>query len=842
MLALALLPPLGAAASAPGNARLIAGINVLPGADQPYSVRVNASLLPINAVFISLPAATAGVTTGSLPTPPAGWTVAKRDSGNAQQLLYRGGVIPPNGAVDFPFPANVAVPLNSDRSGTFVVQLSGDNGQTVQNATTPPTGGTLTTTVRILGVEAIQLVGPQGIVDGTGTANQDIQVATIVRNFAQQAVSVTPSLRSQQGSNSNPGESFGSPSPAAPTSIAGNGGAQRFVFPVKLGNATSSTGDRSINFVAGATASNASGSGTTLPFTVQVPPRLQDFSGLTPTLVRPDAPITFTLNANKRGTPSVRIDAGELTFAGTRATLDAGKNFAVGSDSGQFSLSGIVRGADGRYDVTVAFSGVDDNGAAFNLPATRIDQRIEIDGIAPVLNLDVDLPLDGDGRPQEAAKNGDTIRVTGDIDDSRATIGSIDLVSDTGDRVPVSFNRVGNRIVGSATAAFAATATTFRAVGDATDPAGNLGQGASTSEVLDNITPTLTFAELLRNEDIPIFQNSDEVPGVIEVMFEENNILKGGCNARQWTVDGSQIVSEVRYSNGSSCIPGEAGPRGNPDNFRLLVLTRPVPRDSEPNVTYTPVTGDRAKDGAGNFTIRSVVQAVSGVAPIAPDIREVFRNTAGETDCQQPAAGRCERAFFDQGEDAFYTRFAGNDTLVRFAGGGSAFTIRVLDAAGNVLVSQAIDSKTAEVRVPIGSTDGRVERKLQLVNARGIAGALTDLSMVLDRQRPFIENVTPLGGLRGDQTTVSFNERIVAGTNFVADWAVYETYDDGQRFYFSPNRVDGSGSSRSLTIQRQGQGRFGGAEYDFQVDFGGERYEDRAGNVLPDNLGQSTSL
>lgn len=820
-----------AMAAGSGTARLSTGVNVLPGDGQPFAIRVDTQVFAVNAVRIDLPFGQNGITTADGVEAPAGWEVSRVDSSGAQFLLYHGGPIAPFSSQTFEFPGDVPAPANRDLPGTFRVSLSSDGGQTFSRADVTP-NGTLTSTVRILEVTGLAVTAPPLATDGTGTAGQEIVVQSTVKNHATDSVTVTPSLNSRKDQ-----DSVGSPEPAD-AGIGGNGGTASFNFPVTLGPADE---DRTSTFTAGATAPNANAIGKVIDYEVQVAPMLEDPRNLEPTLVRSGQMVEFSLLFDKSGNPALSLESGSLSFADTTASVQP-RDFPEGSaDDETVVFTGTVEGSDGTYDVDIALQGTDGNGATFEQTFSLSD-AIEIDNLAPIIEIEVNLPRDGDGGQQTAAKTGDRISVRGTIDDRGAPFDFVELRPDVGDPIPVPVSRTpdpagGDRFSGDVEADFALAATNFRAVAQAADGAGNVGGDASELVDIDNLIPILVSpGRTLLDSEIPGAGSGGSVPAVIEVRFDDfGNPVKGGCNETAWRVDGSQVVRDITYGDGSTCVPGEAGD----DNVRLLWLTVPIDRDDTPSVTYTPIQGDRAKDSAGNFVEKTVIDTIAGIAPVAPDIIEVFRNTgtAAPGSCD-PDEGACEYAYFDGDEDAYYTRFSGDDLIVRFAGARGGYQVQVLDGTGDVLRTVDVSSSPADVRVPIGIDEVRYERALRLINANGIVGEATPFDVVLDQTAPAIDNVSfTVHATAGDQAVATFTEKIVEGTNFASDWNIVERLGNGGRYVYPPDRVEGSDDTRTLTFTEEGFGDLETAEYYRESAWPGSRYRDRGGNELPNNLG-----
>ncbi|MPZ68383.1 MAG: hypothetical protein GEU71_02515 [Actinobacteria bacterium] len=814
------VPALAAPSS---TARLTVGQQVFPGLNQPYSIQVTNSGLPIagetiNAVRILLPTQATGVKNGAaLIVGPGSWTATRVSNGNLQSILFKGGTIAPGGNVVFTFPADVPAPTSSDRSGVVQVQVSSNGGATTSNATVPAGSGTLTTAVKILEVTTIAPTSPAGVTDGTGTAGQPVVFTTSIKNHATNAVLVDPTLTaSGTGSNETVTDQ-------APATIA-SGATSSFDFPVTLG--TTGSGDRTATFTGGGSAAGAVAAAKSTNLVIQVAPVLTPRLGtLSPRTVRPTTgtPIeyTFTINVDKTGTPGLTIGNGSsLDFAGNSVPLQSAVPFAGGAATQTLTFGpAAISGADGVYDADLVLVGADANDKAISTNST-LTNAITIDSILPVITAELKLPNDNDGDPQTAAKNGDVITVSGQISDNiAATIDFVELRSNAGDVINVPVNVSGGEYTGSTAANFSNAATSFVAAAQATDSAGNRGMVESTPALVDLFAPTLLNpGDVLSATTIRV--QLDDAAGLV----------KGGCNPSEWEVDGA-LVTSVRFSDGTSCSRGFSGSPVGPDNYRLLVLGQAIDEAVEPAVTYTPgarFIGDRAKDGAGNYTVATLIDTVSRVAPAAPDILSVTRN------------GGTETATFN--EDKYWTRFGGNDLEVNFAGARDGYRIQVLDGNDEVLyTSDSLVGSTGTVAIPIGTTEGDYARKIRLLSSRAVPGATTPLTIALDTTAPAISTsvVALASDTEADQIAVTLSEPLGGGTNFSFDWYAYEMAG-GERSYYVVDRVTGSGNTLTVeaalpNVTAADSSAFGGVDYIFTSgDSGGKRYVDRAGNALGD--------
>lgn len=858
-----------ALASAEGFARLTAGAEVLPG-DFTYKVEIEA-VDETNLVVVSMPAGI-GVTVDSGATltddSDLGFTGRVQSVGSLQRVIFSDGVLPAGEEMNLLIPTTVATPMSvSETSGRFDVQLSSDSGRSFSTAQEGQSdgGGTLQTIIRFLEITSvIDEAGdtPLGAQDGSGTEGQAIDVEATVKNYLATPVSVDVALGAVSGDSENYGTDE-TISPEQRISVGGNGTASA-VFDVTLGAAVNNSGsasDRPVKFTAQATeviAKQTAVRNDALNYEVQIQSRLAvTGSSFDPRAVAP-GPATFTFDAAHSGTPAFDITGASINFADTTAMLAADSPASFAPEEGKtLSFTGQVAGADGDFPVQLVYSALDENGYSYTVPHGTLqepsggllggtqDVLVTIDALAPILDAVIELPDDSEGMQQTEAKNGDTITVEGTIDDDTATLDPVQLYAN-GVKIAEAPAQRGTFDSSTFTATFEDVQFplangSFTALASATDPAGNLGQASSEAEEYDNILPVLISA---RTES-----TSDSATSALEallgdaarisVRFSENNLIIGGCNPNEWTVDGQQTVKEVRFTDGSRCTPGAAGP----DNERILVLSTAYDREATPSITYSPgAAAGSVKDGAGNFALENTVTAVTGILPPVPDLVTIYRDTAGAMSPDQCLAedGPCEEAFFD--EDAYWTRFDGNDTVACVAGARAGYRIEVTDGDGNAftLTRKSTTGSPSCIRVPVNGDDGIKARGVRFINSAG-AGPEVLFNMALDTVKPTIDGVTR----NGDQVTVDFDDKLVEGEDFAIDWLVYEQLDNGDPVFYSPDSVTAPGegenidyTARVLTVDFREYGDFAGIGYEFQSgDFNGERYADRAGNLFDDNVG-----
>lgn len=815
-----------------GTADLTKGPSVVPGTHRSFAIEVTNTSSPdvlgaqqitpgliddqpvpgqqrIDYVSILLPSA-AGVTTNPDTHAPPGWTVHVIDRGDLQRLRFQttSAPIAAGDSVTFAFPTDVAAPAAGDESGTFRVAVSSDGGRT-----TEPARGDLRTRITVLEVTEMGAVAPAGVVDQSATGGQEIDYAVEVRNHARQTLRVTPTLASDHD-----GDAVGSVSSAAVPA----GRTRTFTFPIALGAVS---GERVRTFSGGATASAARSETATRALRVQQAPELSlDPSTFTPRFVRADAPIRyeFSVRADKANPPALTVRTCRLSFADTTAPLEDPLRFGPDGASRTLSFAPTrVLGDHGIHTVRVSCDGVDAND--YPVPIELVERDlVTIDHEAPDVSVELDIPAG-----QTAVKSGDTVRVSGTVEEG-AELDFVRLRTDTGQtfRCPSAGSREFDCEVSPR---FTEGTTEVLAEVQATDQAGNVGAAASDPAEVDLIDPQLTLARTLSTRQVL-------------VRFDEQNVIRGGCDPAQWTV-GDHIVLRVLFSNGDECTTpprpsDQSGPSGAPSNFRVLVLGDELDdRDETPVVEYARsvigVLGDDVRDGAANRAATAQLVAQPGILPPSPDLVAVTRtDSVGSAGEREPATKHGNGS--KPGTDAYWTNQVGDDLVVEFAGARKGYRAEVVDGSGEAIgepVTVTDTSGGGSIAVPIGRAERRYMRGLRLINDAG-AGDPTYFDVVLDRRPPAIADAVA----DDDRVIVSFTEALTFGSDFANDWYAWERVPGG-REYYQAKRVDttADNTERVLTVPFENRGPFGGADYVFtSTGPGAARYEDRAGNPLAD--------
>ncbi|MCW2622263.1 MAG: secreted agglutinin, partial [Frankiales bacterium] len=779
----------------------------------------------VNYVDIKLPN-TAGFSTLAGPlTGPAGWTGSATSIGGIQTYTFRGGSLAPGSSAAFTFPVSVAAPL-ADRKGALEVAVSSDNGKTTSGA--GPAAG-LTSTVQTLEIvkDSVVPTSPAGVVDRTGTSTQDIAYALGVKNYARAAQTVTPQLTSTVASDTI--------TQAAALSVPA-GGTSTISTPVRLGAAGTRT------FSAAATAGSASAADplTGAAFTVLSPSTLSlDPAGFSPRNSRPGITRDISVPLTKTGTPALNLDTVtlELLLEGgpVLTTADYGKLDVLDNTRKMLTFGNVLlpAGITGLLDARYTFTGNDDNGFPFSYTQT-LSKVLKLDATAPIIDrLDVVLPNDADGAQQTALSNdGDTVSITGKLNpaDCDATITSLVVKGGSASQSISPIKQTGCDFSGSFTSdkdastpaiTFPAGTTAFSVTATALDPAENPGSAVYTG-LVDIVLPTIIQAQT------QAANATTSSASRIAVQFNDQSVVLGGCTPSQWKIDSEVLVTQVLFSDGTAC----SDTTGKADNIRVLVLNQARDQDLQTNVTYTPGTrpfARPAKDGAGQDALARTIATISGVNPAAPVLQTVTRN------------GGTEPATLDSG--AYWTRFTGSDLKVTFLNGRAGYVVRVLDENGAELTRKTIEGSDNSVNVPIGTTDGRYTRQLQLLNGPTLKSALTGFAVELDRVLPKLGTVERVTG-QARQVKVTFTEVLAGGTDFAEDWFVSQANaqqdpaDPNDDFdYYQVGSVAGSGNARTLTTNSDLAGA-GVVDALYNIrNPESVRYADRAGNGVANTGG-----
>lgn len=822
-----LLPSMASAIDASGA--LTSARNILPGVGQTFAFSVTApsggglfgiggSTATANYVEAVLPPNLSNVACGTVPLP---WTCRVR---NDDVVILENGILPAGDTLEFDFTGDVSRPYDRDRRLGFDVNTSENFGQSMDDV-----AGDFAFTTHALAIvaDSLDVVAPVGATDLTATAGQVVDVAYRVRSYAQAPVSVTSALASESGDFS-----------AAGTVAAG--GETTFTFAVPLRDIGSSLSD-SETFTASVTGTGiAALEELELDTTIEHAQELSlDADSFNRPIVRTNQPLTydFAIDANRDFLPGITNLTGTLSFAGTSTALE---NASLGRGQGSVRLTyagtSVTAPANQSHDVLFTFDGTDDNGVAWHREYT-LEDLISIDNLAPVVTVDLGGPAG-----QAQVKDGDTVTVTGTVDDG-SPLDYVELVDLSGTTYSVDVSQDGTDFSGSVALATDVDYTTLTAQAQAKDVAGNTGFAISVDSLdVDNVLPFVVDpARVVPGSTAGTSDN------VIEVQIQDNHDVAGGCNPLHWRVDQGFQVTEVRYSDGTGCETGSAGPG---DNLRYLVVfgQGDLDPDNPYNVQYLSdsnalgLGNDRLVDGAVNEAVDALVSTVSGIAPALPDLVEITRAGGEETAVFAPDQ---PGDIYADG-DAYWTRFPGSDAVATIRNTRGGYFIQVLDASGQVLVTQSADGDNAPVAIPIGSDQGSYDRSIRLINGAGLVGPALAIRINLDTLEPeLLSSVAdytadPETGL--NTVTVTFSEVLIGGANRSLDWLAHENNNvpgEDPLYNYRPDTVEGAGSTRVLNVALGGNGTYAGSSYAFDAasPADGTRYEDYAGNTVLDGMG-----
>jgi hypothetical protein len=891
-MALLVLPVTAALAAPTGSVTRTSPLDLFPGASRTFSFTVSntgAAVVgeSVNWVRFVLPSEEAGVEHNADPiTPPAGWTATRDgldDKGasipdSTQSVTFRASsptaAIRPGSSLGFSFPARVDRPLSTDETGTFTVAASSDNGRTTKGLTGP--GTALDVNVRILQVVpgTLGALAPQGVVDQSGTAGQPgVVYGYDVRNYARNNVTISGVLAS------NGDDQTGGPVTVTVPGVGGNtfGDNVEKTAPVRhtitLGSAP--TANRTATFSAVATAPQAASGTVARPFTIEVPAALT-LTNLQPKRVRTatgSGAVTFTADAAKTGSPGLTVNGGTLTItsgttvvpvrlAKTPVTFGGGNaNGAVEFEPVALSETGLgaLVNREALATATATVSSVDANGFDAIRNRQVLNETLTLDNLAPALTVAVTLPLDADGRRQTAARDTNRIEVSGTITglDAAPTTANVgprqlkvtinDGTRDVNVPVTVSGNGPDYTFSGSAAPSYTAGATSATVKATVTDTAGNIGTSPVATYVIDNVVPKLESPG-----------RTTTVRSIVVQFSDDNTDLLGGCDPQHYLLNNVPgMVERVEFAGGNptggtgvQCTEATAAP-GN-SGVRVLILRNAMAEDATPQVTYSATArtfgADPVKDGAANEVVRTTIDTIRQIAPLAPEIVRVTRNQGAERATEVDAEGR---------PTTYYTRFSKvtvngtqvDDLEVRFLGSRNNYQVQVLelDAAGNfvkVLNTRTVtgpatplDANEQGIRVPLNGVDGTYRRALRFVTTSGsganqvtVLGELARFDVVLDRVVPGVA----ARAASGNEVTVTFNEVIQSGGDFASDWFGLATTSSGStRAYQAETVTTPSNTTRKLTVPFPNGSSFAGIEYRFTSGpDGGLPVVDRAGNRL----------
>jgi hypothetical protein len=500
----------------------------------------------------------------------------------------------------------------ADDCRSWTVDVSSDAGATVQVAD-PAAAGALTTCVRVVKVESLSLVAPQGATDGTVTQGQGgVCARMVVRNAGSADLVVLPR---PEGVGISVGLArAGAEVPCTGSELAEGkapmspGETRTFDFRLSFGDASNTV------LYGRTTAPGVTAVETYLAITIQPQVSLIYVNGtLIPRSVQPGTPgVVFRLTANKgpAGSPAATLDptATTLGFAGCGPSgllsQPAMANGQVANTVLEFESCTVGSVPDGRYDATVTYAYTDENGFAGSFTLAGVD-KIRVDGSAPVVQFSLTLPAPACCVPPatQAVRNGSGVTLNGTVKDADPDTGQQepcttcfvqteirqyqDDTCDTPGAPPVSVttSNSSGTLGASYTGSYDGSTRSMRWMVVARDEAGNSTLPSMSGCVpVDNVKPIMTKAETQR-------VNGEQ--NRLKVTLSE--CVGGTSNQLDWRLEGNFIL-EIE-SNTCGVVDGAL--RGT------IVLRTVVPfPDDEPagilRFEPLPVVGGRLFDRVDN--------------------------------------------------------------------------------------------------------------------------------------------------------------------------------------------------------------------------------------------------
>lgn len=382
---------------------------------------------PLNFVRISVPTASSpsqGLVIPTAGTGPGGggWTPELEDG--AVVFRSSSGLAP--GQQGF-FGITGDIPARpADDCRSWTVEVSSDAGTTVQTAG-PSAAGALNTCVRVVKVESLALVAPQGAADATVTQGQTGVCARMaVRNAGSADLVVLPR---PEGINISVGLArAGAEVPCTGSELAEGkapmapGETRTFDFRLSFGDASSTV------LYGRTTAPGVTAVETSLAITIQPQVSLIYVNGtLIPRAVQPGTPgVVFRLTANKgpAGSPALTLNPAATTIqVGGCGPSGLMSSPAIGAGQVanavlEFQPCDVGNVPEGRYEAGVSYGYVDENGFAGSFQLAGVD-RVHVDGSVPTAEFTLALPTPSCCVPPaaQAVRNGSAVTLNGTVRD-----------------------------------------------------------------------------------------------------------------------------------------------------------------------------------------------------------------------------------------------------------------------------------------------------------------------------------------------------------------------------------------------------------------------------------------
>jgi hypothetical protein len=677
-------------------------------------------------------------------------------------LRFRGGALPPGEDASFLVVAQAAQ-VAQDTAADWIVEVSDDNGRSIEKQSAPATDpGALTTTIRVLNLDSVAVTSPPGVVsDLVATAGQTgIHVASKVSNHGIAPLTVTPEL-----SSSAAGDTVRSVTPT--TATLNPGESTVFDFVVDLGSAASR------QFSAGATAPGAEA--PKLLSSALATEAAAGFNyinnSLTPKASSSGRSVSFIVSVNKTNQPSVTFDAANTVLKFTKQT-DPTQTFsttlATGSTTGRgpqtiglsfnpVTIPGPLN-AEGLWTPSLAIKGTDDNGADVT-NGFQITNNFEIDNLVPFVfptiapntagqSNEFGNPVTKDGQQLNiggSVRTGPNNGLTPDPVDPTAAVTVCDLVVLT--RANVEVNRLGVPIGPSgcrnnAGALAGSSAPAALGIADglvrvdiaASDVAGNTSPVTPSAGVvvIDNIAPALYEAVTgcgpqggtgcVNGNTMRVFFREGVRANLLPTDFSVAGSAVRSVTTRyigDYSTDANGVSHPDETKPGAACAtpsptatnPMPTAPFCNVAILDLVNASNPsanaIGADGTPitRFTFAEAPGrSRPKDGPGTTMADWTTTAIDGIVPALPSLGGVSQvgldNSGGST-----------TTYYGKQGDGFYTNQV--SPTFRLTGLGAGYTgIVAEDVNNNGTYEPATDTDLARCLAGGASLDCDASRAL----------------------------------------------------------------------------------------------------------------------------------
>jgi hypothetical protein len=817
LVALAVTIPLFAlpaqAAPAVGTAELTSGSTVLSGdTDNPFGIKVTntggVNGTVINEVQVLVPIS--GFTIKTVAA-PANWN-SSYNAATGRVFFFgntigNGNPVQGNPSATFTITADV-IRQAADTSRNWSVLLSNDGGTSFSQATVAP--GALTSAIKVLKAISVAITAPLGATDGSVTESQTVSVNEVIQNAGSAALTVTPTLSSN--------DIVGSPISGTAASIP-SGSQATFTFSsVKFGTPPADGHKAVIGGGGTATGANAIGAASS-PITIMSKAAFSYVvNSLQPTDVVPNHPYAFQLTVSKTG--DVAGGIGTSTFklgpAGEfSAAIDPTTNTINGGNASyplKFVSTNVPTTlADGNYTPALTIAGTDENGAPISA-TPGVTNQVNLDRLAPVVTPSITPPKSKTAGESDAATNGKSNTLGGSITDGSgnppcgactitgAFVRELNASNGTVKDDPVTMTNTSGTMSGSFTATFDPATSSIQLYVTSADKAGNSTQGVSAAVPVDNIAPKISSAL------------TGGGPGTsdvtrIDVFFTEHVTSPAPLQA-DWNVPGHTVTAVQ---------PAAPQTQAGYDHV-LLTVAPALGGDEKPNVQYAPSPATRASDRVGLSLADQAILAADGIVPDAPAILQVSGHSAQT--------------------DGFYTNDTTPDFQLGSVGDGQTVTVyRDSDNShtvtpGDTVLGQAIATGS---QVTVTSSNlGTINQVFGFVTVSKDAANNTGPASSGTLHMDFISPTVLTASAAGGTITVSFSEPLAAGRNGAADWFASGT-TSGVSYNYGVGSVSGTGTSRAATIQDSNFDTATTALASVSYDFQGaavDQYTDAAGNLL----------